>query len=233
MKIVATNGGKHKAVDNILIEEDFEGDIQFTDYFRRSEERFRYFEERLAKIEERLPEGLDKIEDSNNEEDDWSDDEESDTDDSDPWTIMFLQLREYKILHGDCKVPQNSKDYPKLGKWVKNQRLAYKIVKSGKKGRSITADKIIKLDSIGFDWGRGFPPPKSWDEMFAQLQNYHEKMGNCNVPFNQTNPSPLAKWTAYQRAQYKRFKQGRHSLLTLDQIGQLNEIRFNWKGPNS
>ena len=56
-------------------------------------------------------------------------------------------------------------------------------------------------------------------------------MGNCNVPFNADHPTPLAKWTAYQRAEYKRWKKGRDTLLTLDQIGRLNDIGFNWKGP--
>ncbi len=219
MRIEATHCGKRKAIGTV---ED--------DYVQRLEERNQELEERVEELEQALAE-LKKSEDMDDEEDDWSDDEESGTDDSDPWTIMFLQLREYKVLHGDCKVSQKSKDYPKLGTWVKNQRVARRNLKTGKKGYSIDSEKIIKLDSIEFDWGKGFSPPKSWDEMFAQVQNYQQKMGNCNVPFNTTNPNPLAKWTAYQRAEYKRFKQGRDSLLTLDQIGQLKEIGFKWKGP--
>lgn len=219
MKIQATHCGKRKAIDTV---ED--------DYVQQLEERNQELEERNQKLEQALAE-LKKSKDVDVEEDDWSDGEESDPDDSDPWTIMFLQLREYKVLHGDCKVPHRSKDYKKLGEWVNNQKKAYKNVKTGKKGKSINSGRIAKLESIAFDWGKAFPPPKSWDEMFAQLQNYQQKMGNCNIPFNATNPTPLAKWTAYQRAEYKRFKQGRDSLLTLDQIGQLKEIGFKWKGP--
>lgn len=228
MKIAATHTGKRKAVDTV--EYGIEGDVAkaLKEYIKRSEERFELLEQSVTKL---IDEGGKKSQDTDDEQEDWSDGEESDTNDSDPWTIMFLQLRDYRILHGDCRVSRKFKENPKLGIWVNNQRVAFRNVKTGKKGRSITADNIVKLDSIGFDWGKGYPPPQSWDEMFAQLQNYQQKMGNCNVPFNAKNPSPLAKWAAYQRAEYKRFKQGRHSLLTLDQIGKLKEIKFNWKGP--
>lgn len=153
----------------------------------------------------------------------WSDDEESVVDVNDNWTTMFRQLREYKIMHGDCRVPRNFSANRKLAMWVKNNR-KLKVTNS-------KPERIIKLDSIGFYWGIKFPPPVSWDEMFEQLNAYKERMGNCNVPHNFDCPTALAKWAAYQRSEYKRFKTGRDSLLTLDKIGKLKELGINWKGP--
>jgi len=195
-------------------------------------ERLKKMEERFEKMEDfdRSIEAIAKASDIEGEED-LSDDEETVVDESDKCTMMFRQLREYRIIHGDCQVSRGFKNNPKLAIWVKNQRKGYKNLKSGKKDQKILPERIIKLDSLGFNWGQNFPPPPSWDEMFEQLHNYQQKMGNCNVPFNATNPNALAKWAAYQRAEYKRFQKGKDSLLTLDEIGQLKEIGMKWKGP--
>ena len=155
MKIEATYCGKRKAIDTV--EEGIKGE---NNYIKRLEQRVDKLEKELGDLRKLINDGAKNLD---NEQDDWSDDgEESGTDDSDPWAITFLQLREYKILHGDCKVPTKSKDYPKLGGWVNNQRTAFRNLKTGKKGRSITPEKIIKLYSIGFDWGKGYPPPHCW-----------------------------------------------------------------------
>lgn len=162
-----------------------------------------------------------------------SDDEESIVDEADNWAIMFRQLREYRVLNGDCIVPMKFAENPKLASWVNNQKTSYRHFKTGGKGgRKIMPDKIVKLESIGFFWGKKYPPPASWDDMFDQLQNFQKRMGNCNVPFNEANPTALAKWVAYQCKEYKRFRKGCNaSLLTLDQIEKLNDIGMNWKGP--
>ena len=170
-------------------------------------------------------------EEEQQEEEDLSNDEESVVDEKDKWVGMYQQLRGYRILNGDCKVPDKFAENRKLGKWVSFQKACYNNVKTRKGNPKIKPDKIIKLDSLGFNWGKKYPPPVSWDDMFEQLHTFQQRMGNCNVPFNSTNPTPLAKWAAYQRSEYKRWKKGHDSLLTLDQIGRLKDIGMNWKGP--
>ena len=148
------------------------------------------------------------------------------------WAVMFQQLRKYRIINGNCKVPQKYAENKKLGRWVNFQREMYNNTKGSGKGREkIKPEKIIKLDSLGFLWGKKFPPPASWEDMFEQLQTFQQRMGNCNVPFNSTNITPLTKWAAYQRTEYRRLKKGHDSLLTSDQIGRLTDIGMNWKGP--
>lgn len=169
----------------------------------------------------------------NDDDDDSSDDEtpiESITDEKDrQWEIMFRQLRDYRILNGDCKVPLKSAEFPKLATWIKNQKSRFRNIRTGK-GAKLKPERVVKLESLGISWGQNFPSQPSWNEMFDKLATYRNQMGDCNVPFNSANPTALAKWTAHQRTEYKRFKRGYDSLLTLDLIKRLNEIDFNWRG---
>ena len=163
--------------------------------------------------------------------DDVSDGEDSvqlDVNTKDPWMANYVQLREHYVTHRNCRVKQS--DNKKLNKWVQNQRTAYGNVKDGKKGKSISPERIALLDGLGFEWGKRFPTPRSWDDYFAELVKRQKATGNCNVPMHPTNPSDLAKWVSAQRSEYKRFHKGQTSLLSLEQIEQLKNIGFKWNG---
>lgn len=158
------------------------------------------------------------------------DDETSDDEDeasvsetsNDPWSLMFQQLREYRSIHGDCKVPFKYPSNPKLGFWVGMQR-------QKNKKKKLYRDRVDKLDSLEFYWGKDFPAPISWAERLEELQKYQKAMGD--VPVHPSYPTPLAKWVSQQRKEYKRAKKGAPSLLSLEQIDKLNSVGFNWKGP--
>ena len=160
------------------------------------------------------------------------DEEDSVVDSNDAWMNMYRQLRSYRIINGDCKVPQRLASNPKLGAWVRDQKSHYANLKFGKKGYKLPTEKVIKLERLGFFWGKKFPEPSSWDERFEEVKKYKTAM-RCEpaVNVNATNPTPIAIWVSTQRSEYRRFKKGRDSLLTMEQIGQLNDIGFNWKGP--
>ena len=159
---------------------------------------------------------------------DISDDEESVITPSDKWVPMFRLLREYRITNGHCKVRE--KDDKKLSTWIKNQKFFFTNTVGKKKGSKLSPEKILKLESLGFEFGSKHTPPPSWEEMCEQLKNYKKRIGNCDVPHNDTNPTPLAKWLAFQRKEYMHFRFGRPSLITLEQIRILNELGVNWKG---
>jgi hypothetical protein len=79
--------------------------------------------QKLAQVEDRaekaeaLVESL-KAKTVSTEEENSTDDEESATEDAnDPWTIKFKELRQHRMIHGDCKVPEKGSN-PKLGQWV-------------------------------------------------------------------------------------------------------------------
>lgn len=163
------------------------------------------------------------------DDDDISDDGEAVEEDGDKWTPMFNLLRDYRITNGHCKVRE--KDNKKLNNWTKNQKTAYTNTVGHKKGPNISPERIVMLESIGFDFGAKFKSPASWDEMYQELVAFKERMKHCNVPFNEKSPTPLAKWMAFQRKEYMHFKYGRQSLITLEQIAMMNDIGFKWKGP--
>ena len=77
-------------------------------------------------------------------------------------------------------------------------------------------------------WGKKFPHV-SWEQSFDELMKYQRAFKSCNIPMNST--SPLAKWVSNQRKEYRRRQKGKDSILTLEQIEQLNEVDFNWNGP--
>lgn len=69
---------------------------------------------------------------------------------STPWEHRFAELCLYKEEHGHCKVPQQ---YPVLGQWVHSQRNHYRALVHGKQS-SLSKERLQKLTSIGFDFGR-------------------------------------------------------------------------------
>lgn len=199
-----------------------------TVYILELEAKLKQAEERAEKAETMLAKSKtvnDKEEDVESDDDDNDDPTENS---NDPWMNMYRQMREYRIINGHCKVPMKYSRNPKLGWWVANQRKSRKGSGNAKK---MSAERVALLDAIGFVWGKDSPEPVAWEARYQELAKFRQNVGHCNIPLNSTDPSALACWVAAQRAEYKRFKRGRDSLLTLDQIGKLNEIGFSWKNP--
>ena len=202
----------------------------------------------IAELNDRLAEVLDRVDSLQTEvldlrqklktggfgqgdvpDEDVSDIEDDDDGGNSPWMQNFRSLRAYTIEHGHPGISQ--KENPKLHKWIGNQKCKYSNTIFGKNGSKLTTKHIHKLESLGISWGKKFGPPKSWDEMYQELLDFKERMGNCRVPIHEANPSPLAKWVCFQRMEFKRYKYGRPHLIRPDQIDKLREIGFPWKGP--
>jgi len=67
------------------------------------------------------------------------------------WLKRLNELREFKMANGNCNVPTNYPENPKLGTWIHHQRRQYNIYKEGKPCH-ITAERIRALNSLGFAW---------------------------------------------------------------------------------
>ena len=67
------------------------------------------------------------------------------------WGERLRELCEYKSRYGDCIVPTNYSENPKLGTWVHHQRRQYKKFME-KKPCHITNERIRALESLGFVW---------------------------------------------------------------------------------
>jgi len=61
------------------------------------------------------------------------------------WNEMYEKLLRYKEAFGDCSVPAEWKVDPKLGRWATTQRRR-------KRQGKLAADRIRRLDEIGFRW---------------------------------------------------------------------------------
>jgi hypothetical protein len=86
------------------------------------------------------------------------------------WEEKFIDLRKYKELHGNFKVPLSSSKYRALSTWVTNQRRFYNRLCRGESSR-MTSERIAKLNTIGFIWD---PYRSDLEEKFIDLRKYKE-----------------------------------------------------------
>ena len=131
------------------------------------------------------------------------------------WRERFMELLEFKKLHGDCNVPQRWEKNPKLARWVSAQR------RERSRGE-LSDERYQQLDKIGFDWSRG---GLSWDERCEQLKEYKRLNKDYLVRARWKENPKLAAWVVEQR------RDKRKGILVEDKIRRLVEIGFVW-GPN-
>lgn len=163
------------------------------------------------------------MEEESEEEDDDVDDEDSVCDGS-TWSKKYFMLKQYKQENGHCKAPQKTP----LGTFVKDQRVYYKK-------KTLSQERVDKLNKIGFYWGKGYPEPPTWEDRFEELKKYHSTFHHCNIhvdadPEKQTK---LAKWVLEQRKQGKRLQKQIPSSMTMEQYKLLDSLNFKWKVPKS
>jgi hypothetical protein len=70
------------------------------------------------------------------------------------WESHFDALIKYKQEFGHCSVPTKYKEDTALGRWVSTQRAEYKKYNEGEPS-AMTADKIRRLEEVGFSWWMG------------------------------------------------------------------------------
>lgn len=133
------------------------------------------------------------------------------------WEEMYGELLRYRRKHEDCNVPSRYSENPQLGLWVSGQRKSYR------KGE-LSQDRIKKLEILDFHWDS---IETQWKEMYEELVNYKEKIGDCNVPHGYPKNPPLGLWVLSQRASYKK---GR---LAQDKIKKLEALGFVWNTPEA
>jgi len=147
------------------------------------------------------------------------------------WNERFEQLKQYKVDHGDCNVPQGWKGNIQLGRWVSSQRSEYHVLKKGRPSR-MTEERLRKLEGIGFQWslrsGTG-TPHADWDQRFNELKQYKVDHGDCNVPRGWKGNKQLGHWVGTQRSEYHSLKRGQPSSMVEERIGKLESIGFQWR----
>jgi superfamily II DNA or RNA helicase len=128
------------------------------------------------------------------------------------WKEMIWALTDYKSRYGNCNVPVDWAEDPKLATWVVTRRV-------GRKQGWLTDYQVWKLDKIGFIWD---PYDQYWQEMLSELNAYKNEHGHCKVPDVCPENPKLANWVSNQRNLYK------HGRLSNERINLLEKTGFDW-----
>ena len=141
------------------------------------------------------------------------------------WSDKFDELMIFKKERGHSCVPHTLKENPALARWVKRQRYQYKLKNEGK-ASTMTDERVVALENAGFVWDSH---GAAWMERLNELQDYRVKNEHCNVPSNFPENPQLATWVKCQRRQYKLFRGGKPSNMTLERIAELEKLDFGWE----
>lgn len=102
-----------------------------------------------------------------------------------------------------------------LGQWVNDQRREYSKFMAGKVS-SMNAQRIAALEAVpGWIWG--VDHESEWFSKLIKLKEFVERYGKLPV---QRHPV-LGPWVSRQRTEYRNFKRGKHSPMTLERIAAL------------
>lgn len=134
------------------------------------------------------------------------------------WIDNFEALKSYKAKHGHTNVIFSDGE---LGKWVRDQRSQYSLLKRNKKS-SITEERIRDLESIGFSWD---PHADNWNDHFNELIQFKTERGHVNVPCSHKR---LGGWAKYQRSNYRLYMENRQSSMTHERVTLLEKLGFCW-----
>lgn len=128
------------------------------------------------------------------------------------WEEMYQELKEASNTFGSCLIPGSYLKYhPKLKNWISTQRYLK---------NSLSADRIEKLNELGFSWN---PLETQWEEMYQELKEARQLFGSCHIPRSYLRKRPkLETWIKRQRDAMKEGK------ISKDRFDRLNEIDFAW-----
>lgn len=141
------------------------------------------------------------------------------------WYQNFEKLVEFRNRHQHCLVPILYPEDPSLARWVKKQRLNRQQMIHGKK-TTLDHDRIKMLNEIGFVWEA---KETLWEAKLKELKSFKKNYGHCSVPVMYPPNPALGTWVKFQRRQYKLYKKGHPSYLTLQRILALETVGFSWE----
>ena len=141
----------------------------------------------------------------------------------------FTDLMDYKQKFGHCDVPQTKAGgYKSLGNWCSDLRKAYnKIQKSETPCYKLSQENMLQLEDAGFKWRVS----RTFDERYAELMKFKEKVGHCNVSRNKSGEyKSLGKWCSHLRTSYNKIqkKETPNRKLSQENIQKLEDAGFEW-----
>ena len=143
---------------------------------------------------------------------------------SDIWEQSYTEAEAFFREHGDLNVPKGYiQNGVKLYGWLAEQR---QIRRGNRKGQSLTADQIQRLDLIQMQWKSGVEA--SWEKGLAEAKQYYTQHGDLDVPRSYVSPSgyKLWGWLCRCRAKYQSGK------MPTAQIAELEKLNIIWSHKN-
>jgi len=110
------------------------------------------------------------------------------------WQTRFNELKDYKKLHGDCRVPQNYGPNKPLGKWVHRQRHEFKKMVD-RKDSQMSRDRFEALSSVDFYFNA---KELLWKRRLNDLGKFRSTHGHCDVKADGPTKS-LGLWLIRQK----------------------------------
>jgi len=155
------------------------------------------------------------------------------------WLEWYNKLKEYKKIHGHCKV--ESKENKNLHCWVVRQQHEF-AKKLENVPYSLSNERIKLLEELDFSFeapknsrrNTSLSSEKLWDQKFSELKAFHEKYGHSQVNVRSISTKHnLTEWVAHLRSQYLRLQEGKPSILNAEKIKLLEALDFQWRKPLS
>jgi len=144
------------------------------------------------------------------------------------WEQRYAELVAFHEEHGHCRVPTKKPEVQALCKWCYSQR---HFRRDGK----LLAERVAKLDALGFRWDATEVPGLSfkerleqmWEQSFARLVAFHARFGHAQVPVRWEEDKELGRWVDKQR---QKARQGR---LSPEKRARLEALGFPWQPDNT
>jgi hypothetical protein len=153
------------------------------------------------------------------------------------WDEQLAALATYATAHGDCNVPKDWADDPKLGKWVRNQVAYKRRLDRGEPNANITSIQVAKLDALGFAWSvsawKDLPSNQlaNWEAQLERLAAYKAEHGDCSVPMRWAEDPRLGRWVNNQRNLKRKLDRGEPSDgMTVERAARLTALGLVWEG---
>jgi len=142
------------------------------------------------------------------------------------WKDRYNELVLFHSKHEHTRVPEKYPAAPKLHSWVSLQRRQLKLRKEGKKNK-LTDERLRLLEVLGME--HQIRNTATWMDRFAELKEYKEAHGDCNVPQKYADNPSLGRWVDNQKTQHKKLYDGKTTHLTIERIQLLAGIGFDFR----
>ena len=128
------------------------------------------------------------------------------------WEDRFQELLSFRKAYGHVDVPQ---------KWPENQPLAHWVVRQRSRDRiKLTDAQLKQLNQAGFIWSLR---NRHWRQRLAELKDFKDRFGHCDVPGHWEESQPLATWV------FKLREKKRTGKLPMERIREVTLLGFRWE----